>query len=253
MSEVMQRFLPNIVIFNFALVALFLIGLALYATRRELAEVPDPVQNAAESALDWFVQRAKAMRPDGATVIAPVLASLFFFILSCNLLSLVALPIVRIPPTSYYSGTLTLALIAIIGSTVISARFKGAFGAFKELFWPNPLQLVAKLSDALSLSLRLFGNIGGEFLVTMLIVSIAPYGIPLFIHILGLIPAVIQPMVFTLLTASFLAESIHVEQQQHPTTTAEIETSKPEQSASAGDEGRVPLRERIPDAGKGEA
>jgi F-type H+-transporting ATPase subunit a len=251
MSEVVQRYLPSIVVFNSALVAALLIGLAVFVRRRDLNEVPDPVQNAAESALEWFVLRAKDMRPDGATAIAPFLATLFYFILCCNLLAIVALPIVRIPPTSYYSGTLTLALIAVVGSTVISARFKGVAGSLKELFWPNPLQLIAKLSDVLSLSLRLFGNIGGEFLVAMLIVRIAPYGIPLFIHLLGLIPAVIQPIVFTLLTASFLAESIHVEEPRHTEGAVRTKTGVPPPPGPGQDEKQERPSGGIRYAGKG--
>lgn len=214
MSEAVRHMLPYIVILNFALVAAILLALALVVTRRKPAEVPDTIQNIAEYALDWFVQQARAMRPDGVPVIAPFLASLFLFILFCNLLSVVSFPIINIPPTSYYGGTLTLALIAMIGITVISARFNGVFGAVKHLFWPNPLQIISQISDTLSLSLRLFGNIGGEFMVALLVAKAAPYGIPLIIHVLGLIPAFIQPVVFTLLATNFLAETIHVEEKQ---------------------------------------
>lgn len=219
MPEIVQHYLPYIVIFNFALVAAVLIVLGIIATRRKLEEVPDPIQNAAEFALEWFVRRARAIHPDGATVIAPFLASLFLFILFSNLLATLFFPIIRIPPTSYYGGTLTLALIAVFGTTFISAKFVGALGAIKHLFWPNPLQLVTKASDILSLSLRLFGNIGGEFLVAVLVVKAAPYGIPLIIHTLGLLPAFIQPLVFTLLTSNFLAEAIHSDRKKAKVAT----------------------------------
>jgi F-type H+-transporting ATPase subunit a len=214
MSEAMRHLIPYIVIFNFTLVALVLIALAFVATRRKPAEVPDRIQNIAESVLDWFVQQARDIRPDGVQVIAPFLASLFLFILCSNLLSVLSFPVINIPPTSYYSGTLTLALIAVIGVTVISARFKSVFSALKHLFWPNPLQIISEVGHTLSLSLRLFGNIGGEFMVVLLVTAAAPYGIPLIIHFMGLIPAFIQPMVFTLLTANFLAEAIHTEEKK---------------------------------------
>ncbi len=214
MSETMRHLTPYIVIFNFALVALVLIALAFVATRRKLAEVPDTIQNVAEYVLEWFVRQAREIRPDGVSVIAPFLASLFLFILCCNLLSVLSFPVINIPPTSYYSGTLTLALIAILGITIISARFKGVSGAMKHLFWPNPLQIISEVGHTLSLSLRLFGNIGGEFMVALLVAKAAPYGIPLIIHALGLIPAFIQPLVFTLLTTNFLAEAIHTEEKR---------------------------------------
>ncbi len=227
MSEAVWHLMPYIVIFNFALVAVALIALAFVTTRRKPAEVPDAIQNAAEYALDWFVRQARNMRPDGVPVIAPFLASLFLFILFCNLLAVVAFPIINIPPTSYYSGTLTLALIAIIGVTVMNARFKGVSGALKHLFWPNPLQIITQIGDTLSLSLRLFGNIGGEFTVALLVAKVAPYGVPLIIHALGLIPAFIQPMVFTLLTANFLAEAIHTEEKPRRKKSEEVTPAGP--------------------------
>jgi hypothetical protein len=51
-------------------------------------------------------------------------------------------------------------------------------------------------------------------MVALLVAKAAPYGIPLVIHALGLIPAFIQPLVFTLLTTSFLAEAIHTEEKR---------------------------------------
>jgi F-type H+-transporting ATPase subunit a len=233
MSETMRHLMPYIVILNSALVALVLIALAFVATRRKLSEVPDSIQNVAEYILEWFVRQARDMRPDGVSVIAPFLASLFLFILCSNLLSVLSFPIINIPPTSYYSGTLTLSLIAVMGVTVISARFNGVFRAFKHLFWPNPLQIISEVGHTLSLSLRLFGNIGGEFMVVLLVTTAAPYGIPLIIHFLSMIPAFIQPMVFTLLTANFLAEAIHTgenkshKEKRQEVTSVETPSSEP--------------------------
>jgi F-type H+-transporting ATPase subunit a len=209
MSDAVQHALPYVAIANAAVVALLLVALAVVVVRKRLDEVPGPVQNAAEWGLEWFVRLAKSARPDGAAAIAPFLASLFAFILFCNLLAVVPLPLLGIPPTSYYSATLALALAGTVGVLVLSARFKGVAGALKHLFWPNPLQTVSEASHVLSLSLRLFGNIGGELLVAMLVASAVPYGIPLLIHILGLVPAVVQPVVFTLLISNFLAEAVH--------------------------------------------
>jgi F-type H+-transporting ATPase subunit a len=229
-----QHYLPYIVIFNFGLVASILIGLAVMVRRQKLGEVPGPIQNAAEFSLEWFVKLARAMRPDAVTLIAPFLASLFLFILCSNLLAVLVIPIIQIPPTAYYSGTLTLAVLAMAGITVISARLRGVRGAVEHLFWPNPLQLISKISDILSLSLRLFGNIGGEFLVSLLVIKAAPYGIPLIIHLLGLIPAFIQPLVFTLLTSSFLAEAIHVEKEEPAEDTEVHQAAEPGASPPKG-------------------
>jgi F-type H+-transporting ATPase subunit a len=207
MSDTVLRYLPWIVIVNFLLVAGLLIGLGKAVTARPLTEIPDGLQNAAEAALDWFVTLARGINPRRVTLIAPFLATLFLLILGSNLLAILPIPLLRIPPTSYFSVPLALALIAVLGALVVSARIRGVGATLKHLVWPNPLQLVGELSHTLSLSLRLYGNIGGEFIVATLAAKAAPYGVPIIIHALGLIPASVQPLVFTLLTVNFLATS----------------------------------------------
>lgn len=209
MSETIQRHLPDVVVLNSLVVALVLMVLARIATARPLKELPDGVQNAAELVLDWFVDQARKIHPRGVRTIAPFLASLFLVILLGNLLAVLPIPVLRIPPAAYYSGPLGLALVAVLGSLVISARLRGIGAGLKHLVWPNPLQLVSELSHTLSLSLRLYGNIGGELIVATLVAQVVPYGIPLIVHALGLIPAVVQPVVFTLLTANVLATALH--------------------------------------------
>lgn len=208
MSETVARLLPWIVIGNFLLVAVVLIVLGRIATARPLQELPEGAQNAAELVLDWFVDQARRIHPSSVALIAPFLATLFLLILGSNLLAFLPLPVLRIPPMSYFSGPFALALVAVLGSLVIGAKMRGIRRSLRHLVWPNPLQLVGEASHTLSLSLRLYGNIGGEFIVATLAARAAPFGIPLIIHALGLIPAMVQPLVFTLLTASFLAAAV---------------------------------------------
>lgn len=209
MSDTVTRLLPYVAIVNLTLVALLLLLLGRMAVSRPLTELPDGVQNAAEAVLDWFVAQARGVDPRRVTLIAPFLATLFLLILGSNLLALLPIPILQIPPTAYFGVPLGLALVAVLGVMVIGASIRGVQASVKHLVWPNPLQLVAELSHTLSLSLRLYGNIGGEYIVSVLAVQAAPYGIPLIIHALGLIPASVQPLVFTLLTVNFLATAVH--------------------------------------------
>jgi len=213
MSELVTRSLPWIVVGNFLLVSVVLVVLGRMATARPLTEVPHGVQNVAEAVLDWFVEQARTVDPRRVTLVAPFLATLFLLILGSNLLGILPLPILRIPPMAYFSGPLAMALVAVLGALVIGARIRGVGAAAQHLFWPNPLQLVGEASHVLSLSLRLYGNIGGEYLVAVLATQAAPYGIPVIIHAFGLIPSVVQPLVFTLLTVSYLATAAPAEGQ----------------------------------------
>ena len=206
-----------IVVVNAALVAVVLVAVGWWLGHRTLSVTePSAVQNTGEAILDFFVGKAREMAhgPQRARIISlvtPLLATFFIFILVSNLIAIVPLPQVNRPPTSYYSVTLTLAFLSVISTILISAAGIGTLAALKHLVWPNPLEWVSKATDVLSLSLRLFGNIAGEYLTLTLVVTVVPVGIPLILHALGLIPAFVQALVFTLLTASFLGSSLHEE------------------------------------------
>jgi F-type H+-transporting ATPase subunit a len=207
------EYTPYIVIANALMVSLFLIIGAWLAGRQKLTAVPGPAQNVAEAVLDWFIRQAKNVRQDAVKTVTAFLATFFLFIFLSNLLGLIPIPVIRIPPTSYYSVTLALALCSVFGILLLTVVYKGVKGTLKHLVWPNPLQIISEISHALSLSLRLFGNIGGEFIVASLVMAAAPYGILLIVHILGLIPAFLQALVFTLLTASALGIAIAIEEE----------------------------------------
>ena len=208
LPDAVQEALPYIVLFNFALAGVVLVALLSWVGHRKMSEVPSGIQNVAEYGLDWFVKQARAIDPAAVGLIVSFLATLFMVIFASNLMAILPLPLLSIPPTAYFSVTLALALTAVLGNIVLNAIHRGILPATKHLFWPNPLQLISDVSDVASLSLRLFANIAAEFVVVLLVLEVAPIGIPLVIHGLGLIPAFIQPLVFTLLTTSFLANAM---------------------------------------------
>ncbi len=214
MPEAIQRQLGAIAVLNLLVVCAALVVIARVAMARPPADVPGRAQNAAELALGWFVDQARTIDPRGIRVIAPFLGTLFAVILGCNLLAIVPVPIVGFPPTAYFSGPLALALVAVLGALAIGVRLRGSRAGLVHLVWPNPLQLVSEVSHALSLSLRLYGNIGGELIVAALVTRVVPWGIPLVVHALGLVPTVVQPFVFTLLTANFLATALHGQRER---------------------------------------
>jgi F-type H+-transporting ATPase subunit a len=211
---------PMLVMANAAIVgAVLVVAGRRLAAGRLTSGVPDAKQNVGEFVVGFFLGKAREMSHglDRAKVVrwvAPLLGSFFLFIFLSNLWAMLPLPKLNTPPTSYFSGTLALALCSVGSTLTLSFLFKGAGGAIKHLFWPNPMQWVSEITDVLSLSLRLFGNIGGEYMTVSLVLLYAPYGIPLVLHALGLIPAFVQALVFTLLTSSFMASAIHKEERK---------------------------------------
>lgn len=214
--------MPYIVIGNAFVVSLVLIVAGRMLVRGQLTSgAPGGRQNVGEFILDFFVGTARDMGGrDVVLAVAPFLATCFMFIFVSNLMGMLPIPLLNNPPTSYFSVTLGLAICAIGGTLILSGTFNGLLGAVKHLFWPNPLQWISEVTDVMSLSLRLFGNIGGEHMTLVLVTSSVAVGIPLILHVLGLIPAFVQALVFTLLTASFIAGVIHTH-EEHEEARAE--------------------------------
>jgi len=222
-----------IVIVNALCVSVFLVGVGAWLAHGGLSVTePGSRQNFGEWTLQFFVGKAREMahgekRDRILSLVTTMLATSFLFIILCNLISILPVPILNRPPTSHFSVTLALALCAVLGTFIISAVIKGVGKTFLHLFWPNPLQWVSEFTDVLSLSLRLFGNIAGEYMTVALVLLVVPFGIPLILHALGLIPAFVQALVFTLLTASFLANAIHVADNESAASEPVAERESP--------------------------
>jgi len=233
-----------IVIVNSLVAAGVLVGVGAWLSRGELsATSPGGRQNVGESILSFFVGKARGVAHGDKhdrimRLVTPFLATFFLFIIVSNLMATIPIPIVNRPPTSHFSVTLGLALCAVLGTLFISAAIKGTGKTLIHLVWPNPLQFVSEITDVMSLSLRLFGNIAGEYMTVALVILVVPWGIPLILHALGLIPAFVQALVFTLLTTSFLANALHQEEGSRrtaeKTVTAAAQTSSPQMTIAEG-------------------
>jgi len=151
---------------------------------------------------------------------APYVSSIFIFILCMNLLGLV--PGFQ-APTADLNTTIALGVTAVLGVQIIAIKENGIIGYIKHflgtpiwLGWLQlPLHVVGELSRALSLSIRLFGNIFGEETVMLQLVAMSagllliadripwvPGQLPMMF--LGLLFGLIQALVFSMLTSIYL-------------------------------------------------
>jgi F-type H+-transporting ATPase subunit a len=165
----------------------------------------------------------------------PFLLTLFFFILTCNLIGLMPWGSTA---TSNISVTATLAIISFFVVEIAGMRALGA-GYIKTLvYWPSdmslgmklfispimtPVEIIGKITKPLALAIRLFANmIAGHVLVLALIsmvfvfgsywIGLIPAGAAFAIMILELFVAFLQAFVFTLLVSVFVGlvrESAH--------------------------------------------
>ena len=210
-------------------VAILLVVFAVLATR-SLKKVPGSrLQALAEIIVEGFRSFARTAIGPGGEKFAPFIGTLFLFILCSNLTGALPLmwngergaaemgPAILISPMANISMTLALATIVFLVVQYTAIKEQGLGGRLKHLAGPVwwlswlifPLELFGELVRPLSLSLRLFGNIfGEEMIIGVLIALLAVLPIPIPLHfpivMFGLLTALVQAGVFTLLTCVYL-------------------------------------------------
>lgn len=191
--------------------------------RSSLREIPGGFQNTAEALIESFFSFTNTVTGsvEKTKKIFPLAFSLFIFILFANLFAFLPgaaaitfhhEPLFRAAVTDY-NLVLFLTLTTVIIVQIVALAVNGPFGYVKKFInFSSPLNFVlgimeaiGEISRVLSLSFRLFGNIfAGEILVSVML-FLLPYFAPIPFMILGLLAAVIQAFVFSLLTIVFIS------------------------------------------------
>ncbi|MGG7073289.1 F0F1 ATP synthase subunit A [Campylobacter sp. 9BO] len=205
-------------IFHFCLVALIIVLVAKFATSK-MQLVPRGLQNIVEAYLEGVVSMGKDTL--GSETLArkylPLVATIGFVVFFSNAIGI-------IPgfesPTSTLNLTLTLALVVFVYYNYEGIKKNGFVGYFKHFMGPSkalaPLmfvvEIISHLSRIVSLSFRLFGNIKGDDLFLLVMLTLAPFIAPLPAYALLTLMAVLQSFIFMMLTYVYLAGAVAVEE-----------------------------------------
>ncbi len=200
---------------------LLLIILALVTTRR-LDMVPGKLQLFAENIVRYFNNIAKAsMGNDEAQKHIAIILTLFMFILTANLVGQLPMKIIHLTsgelasPNNDINMTAAMAIVVSIYYIFYGVKRNG----FKFFFKGFSIDgIIITLVDTLelfvrpfSLALRLFANIlAGELLVATFI-SLCALVIPLPFMLFELFVALIQALVFTLLSTTYISMAVQEE------------------------------------------
>ena len=142
--------------------------------------------------------------------------TLALFIFVCNIQGLIP---GLIPPTDTLKTNLVFALLVFVVYNVAGvltnglsylAHFLGPkIGGFPWLF-PLflPIEIVSHLARPVSLSLRLTGNIVADHKVVAVVAMMVPLLVPLPFLLLGTVVAIVQTLVFTLLTIIYIGLAV---------------------------------------------
>jgi F-type H+-transporting ATPase subunit a len=194
---------------------------ASFLLTRKLREVPEGPQVLLEAAMDLLNSFAKEQFGHKWQRFAPFIGTIFIFLATANLLPVLS-PVGAFgvepsftikPPTRDINVTAALAVLSISVVLISGLVVRGPIGWLKHLAHPTPMMLPFNLLEyvirPLSLCLRLFGNILGAFIIMHLIEAVTPIGVPpIFSLYFDLLDGLIQALVFTFLTALFVAEAI---------------------------------------------
>lgn len=216
-------------IFTMWLVMAIIIILA-YIVSRNLKNIPDGKQNLVESFVEFITKFSKENMGHVGKHFVPYLGTLLLFLAVSNVVSVFnIIPIGAIlhaitgvqafeemtikPPTLDPNLTICFALISILMVLVSSIRFRGVKGWLHYHIEPMPVMLPFKLMDyfvrTLSLSMRLFGNILGAFIIMELLYAVVPFLVPAGFSIyFDLFDGLLQAYVFVFLTSLYIAEAV---------------------------------------------
>lgn len=193
------------------IVMAIIIVIAFLGTRR-LTLVPSGAQNVLEMIVTALLDQIDATMGPRGRRFAPLIISLFLFLLVSNWLGLIP---GLASPTNDLNTTLGLALLMIILVHITGLVAKGPKRYFKHFFEPYIpfviLNIIDEVAKPVTLAFRLFGNIfAGEMLIAVLFLLV-PHWIPipniiwiLFSVFIGLI----QAFVFTMLSMVYLGNHL---------------------------------------------
>jgi F-type H+-transporting ATPase subunit a len=216
------------------MVSSLLILLLFVGGSRKMKLIPRGLQNVLEMVYE-FVDRGitRDVIGNDATRFTPFLGSLFLFILFLNFWEVI--PFIQFPPTSRFAIPLFLALMVYVMYWYLGFRHQGfkyltghLFPAGVPLFLyllVTPIELVQiLLVRPFSLAVRLLANMmAGHILLTALalltaytlenapIIFLGPFALNVGVTAFEILVGFLQAYIFTLLTAVYIADSLHAE------------------------------------------
>ncbi len=223
---------------------LLVVVLSVAARRRRAGEVPTGFAAAIEAVVE-FIRNQIAIPNMGEKLglaFTPYLCSVFFFILTCNLLGLIPYGATA---TGNVNVTAGLASLTFILTQAMAIKVNGLGGYLRHLtggvhpaMWiiMIPVEFLGLFTKPFALCVRLYANMTAGHVVLLSLISlifimsknganpiagltIAPISVAfsLFVNVLEIFVALLQAYIFTLLSALFIGLAAHSEHHEEAT------------------------------------
>lgn len=211
------------VIADHVIMSIFIAGLLVTLaalTRRSISIVPSKLQNVVEMGVDAVENLLRSVVGPKGPRYFPVIMTLALFILFGNLIGL--FPFCK-SPTSNLNVTLGCALVVFFYYHFQGIREQGIVRYLKHFMGPMPflawlmfpLEIISHCARAMSLSVRLFGNIMGEDIIIIILFILVPYLVPIPMMLFAIFTSVLQTFIFIMLSMMYIAGAVAEEHSEH--------------------------------------
>jgi len=196
----------------FALLALIAVPAIFLLFAKKPSLRPTKLQNIFELYIEFVDNMLKENMGEKGRKYFPLVAGLGLFIFFGNLMGM-------IPGFESYTAnintTLALALLVFVIYNWEGIK-KHGLGYLKHFMGPIPaaapvffiIEIISHISRPITLALRLFANMTGGELITIVLIFLIPLLIPLPIMVVHLIAVFLQTYVFMILTTVYIAGAI---------------------------------------------
>lgn len=205
------------IIFSTAIICILSLFAFFVSRKRKL--IPGRMQSCVEIFVEYFGEFVCGVLGPKGMKYVPFIGTIFIYVLFMNLLGLV--PLMKSATTNW---SVTLALAVCVFIYVQYAGFKKlGFIGYIDVMMERPrgmllysvifpvimffINLVSKLLQPVTLSLRLRSNVWGDDMLLAVLAGFGIKGVPLllFSTVLTIISSVVQAVVFSLLTTIYFA------------------------------------------------
>ncbi len=193
-------------VFTWAVMTLLAAGA--WAVTRRFTDDPVPTrwQNLVEVLVTGMRDQIREVSRQEPGPYLPFVGTLFLFIATCNLLTIVP---GYLPPTGSLSTTAALALCVFVAVPVFGVSQEGLREYLRHYVRPTvlmlPFNIIGEVSRTLALAVRLYGNIMSGTVIVAILLGLAPLVFPLVMQLLGLVTGLIQAYIFAVLAMVYIA------------------------------------------------
>ncbi|MBN2382187.1 F0F1 ATP synthase subunit A [bacterium] len=188
-----------------------------YWASRGLKKVPSGRQHLVELFCEGLQSMLESVIGPKGPRFFNVIATLALMILCSNLIGL--LPFCE-SPTANLNTNAAYAVFIFLYYHYQGLRDQGTWAYCKHFAGPMPwlailmvpIELISHFVRPLSLTLRLFGNIKGEDIILIILMSLLPFFLPIPIIVLMIFSSLLQAYIFVMLSMLYLAGAVASEE-----------------------------------------